>query len=402
MNPTFSEWIPTQDPNLWGLDAATIQAVTDYFHYREICDTVKMPVFFWRNVNMARQRYKDQIRLEAANASMDPLVSRYFESEYQAEKSGVTQSSTNGSEDSSTTHGSQLIYSGPETVTENWNEEGSGEIEDTKTFKNRQHTHQQEGTRTNKRTGDATKNFTKDASGSQDKVTTSGTDGGTETRQGSSSGSTSENRANTIRRAQKDAPQSAVNLPRETRQFSNATGSYSIKGLGDLDFSYASRYGEDSDFGGTYGASSETQNQTITRQGTTGGTETRSYGRNQQTGTDITDTETFQGYKATDTDNGEENVSRETSDSKSGDRTVTTTRANSQTNDNGSSTRTTQGTVQGSSTDRELNRNRYTGREGLTPQAGLESALLYLQTMPQAIKWLLDILEPCFIGVFDL
>lgn len=402
MNPTFGEWIPSQDPTLWGLDAATIQMVTDYFHYREICDTVKMPIFFWRNLNMVRQRYKDQIRLEAANASMDPLVSRYFESQYEAEKSGVTQSSTNGSEDSSTTHGSQLIYSGPETVQENWSETESGQVDDTKEFKNRQHVHQQDGTRTNKRTGDATKNFTKDASGSQDKVTTSGTEGGTETRQGSSTGATSENRADTVRHAKKDAPQSAVNLPRQTSQLANDTGNYSISGIGQLDFSYASWYGEDSTSGGTYGASKEQQNQTITKNGTTGGTETRTYGRNQQTGTDITDTETFQGYKATDTDTGQEIVSRETSDDKSGDRTVTTTRANQQTNDNGSGTRTTQGTAQGSSTDRELNRNRFTGREGLTPQAGLESALRYLQTMPQAIKWLLDILEPCFIGEFPL
>ena len=47
------------------------------------------------------------------------------------------------------------------------------------------------------------------------------------------------------------------------------------------------------------------------------------------------------------------------------------------------------------------NRNRYTGREGLTPQEGLSRAMDYLMGYSPAFAWLKGKLEPCFIGILD-
>lgn len=55
-----------------------------------------------------------------------------------------------------------------------------------------------------------------------------------------------------------------------------------------------------------------------------------------------------------------------------------------------------------SSTQNSVNRNRYTGREGLTPQAAIMEACDYLMGYSGAFVWLCQKLEPCFMGIYDI
>lgn len=401
-NKTFAEWIQGQDEANWGLDGATITMVTDFFHYREICDNDRMGLYFWRDINMYRQRYKDQIRLESANSSMDPLVSRYFEAEYRAEKSG--ESTLNKSESGTSTNKNQgqLIYSGPETVTESWNEDARGSQEENIEDRDKIKEISRNGSRILHRVGDASGNFTRDAEGSGETSTRTTQDSGNATKIINTSQSDDSADATKERTANKTAPQSAVNLPRQQVIGSDPAAEMRNNALGAFDFSYASGYQETDTETGHSGSSSGKSTET-TQSGNNGTvTDNKTFSRNQQTGTDITETETFDGFSERTMDSGTEYREKIYNDGKTGGKSTTTTKSNQQTNDTGSGSHESTGSQTGSSTDRELNRNRYTGREGLTPQAGLESALRYLQTMPQAIRWLIDKLEHNFIGVYDL
>lgn len=46
--------------------------------------------------------------------------------------------------------------------------------------------------------------------------------------------------------------------------------------------------------------------------------------------------------------------------------------------------------------------NRYTGREQLTPQEALQSAIEYLQTISPAFEWLCEKMEPVFYAFFEI
>lgn len=406
MNPLFQEWIPTQDPEKWGLDQASIQMVTDYFRFREICDPVKMAVFFWRDINMYRQPYINQLRIEAGNVDFDPLVSRYVESEYKKEVSNIGKTIGNEYEESEGTKNNLLEYLNPEEHQENWDELKGTDVKEKKSFEDRQHDRIQSGTKELKKTGEAAKNFVKDASGSQEELVINRNDGYTETRTGNTKGQTMEQRADTTRQAQKDAPQSAVNIPRSNLSLSNGSsqGDYSanVNAIGNLDFSYASRYGENDSNGATVGKNIEDQSQTITRDGNNGGSETRKFGRNQQTATDLTEKETFIDYKITDKDTGIEKNDKHEDYYGKGNRNINVTHSDQNNSEDFKSNKSGNSVTEKNETERERNTNQLTGREGVTPQEGFESALRYLQNMPLSITWLIGKLEHNFIGIYEL
>lgn len=70
--------------------------------------------------------------------------------------------------------------------------------------------------------------------------------------------------------------------------------------------------------------------------------------------------------------------------------------------DNGRTSNTTNITNNATENVDTVNHNRYTGREGLTPQAGMREAEDYLLGYSPAFQFLIDKLEINFIGVYDL
>lgn len=70
--------------------------------------------------------------------------------------------------------------------------------------------------------------------------------------------------------------------------------------------------------------------------------------------------------------------------------------------DNGKTSSNQNVTSNASENVESVNRNRYTGREGLTAQAGMREAEDYLLGYSPAFQFLIDKLEINFIGVYDL
>lgn len=77
---TYSEWV-AQNPTLLQekteLDHATIEALTDWFGLRYLCDDDHFSVFFTREINMLQWQYDQMRRLESVQ--FDPMVSQYME-----------------------------------------------------------------------------------------------------------------------------------------------------------------------------------------------------------------------------------------------------------------------------------------------------------------------------------
>ena len=303
--------------------------LTDYFRFREVCDDEKMSVFFWRDLNIYANRYKALVRVETID--FDPMVNRYFESEF------VSNHSNSGSEQGS------VSMAGTSMSTEAGNSATSGTTEESAS-----------STTTTNITGAENKSGNKYAS--NDNTTQSNTSGSTD--------HTESAQVETVTKsANKVAPMDASNA-----------GGTSGK-LANLDFTYASGY-----------------NQTDVASNSSGESHDDTVG------------ETYTTSNGVSSENSSENGSHSESQQSS---------TASGTNGESSSTTVTNNTVNGESsseqtnaklfnnTGSDVNRNRYTGREGLTPPQAMALASDYLMNYSTAFKWLCKNLEKNFISLYN-
>lgn len=261
------------------------------------------------------------------------------------------------------------------------------------------------------------------------------------------------------REATKAAPMSAVNIGRMSgTEGSGGTGlgaSDITDGLmGPLDFEFASQYGESDRIGKNTGReviSYEDFGSTEHTKSLDGDAQSLEYGHSVAKTHNDKDTRTYQNYKERDTSVGQEYLE------KTGTKTDTKTGTNilvksgtENTNENSSGTDTTDrnltdknvseesrhetGTVTNNDNDHSINdttnttndqfngnvtnidqmsgskqstnnvqnRNRYTGREGLTPQDAMRKAEDYLLGYSPAFQFIIDKLEINFILVYDI
>lgn len=394
--------MPTQDPESYGMDQATASVLTDAYRYREICDDDRIPVYFWGLWNSIKGKYVAQLRVEETDQNFDPMVSRYFESEYTGDRSSSSSESGGSHEGRSSSGNSQTVYAQPETVVEDWNEEYSPEISETLALTGRTRETVKNGTRSMHRVGDPSKNFQKDAPGSSDTISRNFSENDNSSASHETERQDDYADATKNRQANKVAPQTVAKIPRQTVEGEGSAAVIRNNSLGALPFDYASAYQENDSESGHTGTGSETGSEE--REGSKSGNsgETHSYSRNQQTGTDINETESFSGYGEKVTESGGETRTRSGKENKTGHKSVTTTRSNSEIKDLSSASVDITRDGQSSEQMAELNRNRYTGREGMTPQSALESAMRYLQTSSPAIKWLIKEMECTLVCVFDL
>lgn len=261
------------------------------------------------------------------------------------------------------------------------------------------------------------------------------------------------------RDAAKAAPMSAVNIGRlDGAEGSGGTGigtSDITDGLLEpLDFKYASQYSESDTIGKNIGKetiSYDNFGKTETTKSLDGDAESIEYGHEIEKSHNDKDTREYQNYKEKTTSEGEEYLEKTgtISDHKKGDNTVTksgteqthditsgtdivirdlsdnkdydesrnetgTITSNetgntsndttNTTNDqfNGNVTNTDQMSGSKQSTNNVQNRNRYTGREGLTPQDAMRRAEEYLLGYSPAFQYIIDKLEINFILVYDI
>ena len=261
------------------------------------------------------------------------------------------------------------------------------------------------------------------------------------------------------RNAAKAAPMSAVNIERlNGGEGSGGTdiGTRDITDglLGPLDFKYASQYGESNKIG------KKIDRQTISYEnyGTTektksldGDAESIDYGHEVEREHNDKDTREYQNYREKTSSEGEEYLDKSGTkiDTKKGNNTVTksgteqtrditsgtdtvsrdlhdikdysetkhetgTIISNETSNTSNDTTHTTNDQFNGNvtntdqmsgskqSTNNTQNRNRYTGREGLTPQDAMRRAEEYLLGYSPAFQYIIDKLEINFILVYDI
>lgn len=261
------------------------------------------------------------------------------------------------------------------------------------------------------------------------------------------------------REATKAAPMSAVNIGRMSgTEGSGGTGlgaSDITDGLmGPLDFEFASQYGESDRIGKNTGReviSYEDFGSTEQTRSLEGDDQSLEYGHSVSKTHNDKDTRTYQNYKERNTSAGQEYLEKTgtKTDTKNGTNTLVKT-GTENTNENGSGTDTTErnlkdekvfgesrhetGTVTNNdnnhsvndttnttndqfrgnvtnvdqmsgskqSTNNVQNRNRYTGREGLTPQEAMRQAEEYLLGYSPAFQYIIDKLEINFILVYDI
>lgn len=402
-----------------------------------------MPVFFWRTLGIYRPKYKALVRVESIE--FDPLVNRYFESEYKAQKDSKNTGSTTTS-DKSNSNSTDTIESKTESSDESSSKSGSeGSSEETfdgTVINNNKSsiTTAEKGTDSTEKAG--TRILSKEGSiidaktGKEiyNKDTSDTTTYGHEIKFGGSDSTTvtddtnvttSVNANTTTKNATKEAPMSDVGV---TSKGGNSDGK-----LGNLDFQYATAYAQtDSDAGtDTTVKGNKGTTETLLNKGTTethsnsdtiarsGSDSTEFDNRKDITSYDnyaeketydkYTDTVTY-GKNTTVTNNGEDNKTTDnhTDNIKTNQTTEASSSGSGASETKASNTNVMNGTHSGATntlskiSDTETNRNRYTGREGLTPQKAMAEASDYLMGYSPAFQWLVDRLEPCFMAVYDI
>ena len=303
--------------------------LTDYFRFREVCDDEKMSVFFWRDLNIYANRYKALVRVETID--FDPMVNRYFESEF------VSNHSNSGSEQGS------VSMAGTSTSTEAGNSATSGTTEESAS-----------STTTTNITG------ADNRSGSKFGSTDTTTQNNTET---SADATTNTAVDSTSKSANKVAPMDASNA-----------GGTSGK-LNNLDFTYASGYNQTD--------SNSTTDSTNHSEGTSEGYSTSNGVSSENSSENGSHSESQQSSTASGT-NGESNSTTVTNNTVNGESSSEQTNAKLFNN-----------------TGSDVNRNRYTGREGLTPPQAMALASDYLMNYSTAFKWLCKNLEKNFISLYN-
>lgn len=498
------DWFPTQPETIWGtLDQAAQEHIKEAFAYRETAfDDERMSLFFQRDIETYADHYYAMFRLQRANATFQPHINKYGEF---LRISAGSEARTSGTESSATKSGSETdtrnrtekwtkdgktietgitsqTTTGGKTVTDSATQSGTRSGKNTVNETEGSHVDTvtadgSEGTVYNKETeqtaftgrtsektisgsigtktiGDADKNFVKDGPQSQETVTHKRQTTDTTRQLGTKIIEEDQSQASKHKEASKAAPLQAVGITRVADTGNGAFHEVRNGSISGLDFSYASQYGETAGEQGTKAKRTERyegDENIVTSVGSAAdNTDTTSYSRDQRTGTDITETKTYNGYSEKDTQNGIEartksgghDVKTESSETRNYGRKEKDTSASSSEQEtrtlSGQEKTTENGTVQGSSDgtrtesgtddgtiadngskttsgsssgtssttvtakDQKATTNRYTGREGLTPQEALRSALEYLRTNPPCIVWLERMLEHNFIQCFDI
>lgn len=387
----YKNWIPDQDQSKWNLDTATINAINDHFWEREICDEDKMELYFWRTLNIWRDKYNALVRIETTD--FDPLVNRYFEGQSVGSKSESDNVNSSGSGTNTNTIRSSA--SSETSATEHGTESGTENITDSNST-----TEGENGSNAlSKNTSNSTET-TAERRGSG-RSSTNGSDNSTRDMTGSGSRDldVSDVKTSNIRNrnVQKDLPMSisGLNYGSESgigfNEGTNPIEYASALGLADTDNTDNLTHNEDETSGTSENETinktndsltitSDTVNDSTETQGSENATEDGSYSKSR--------TETAQGTKNGNTSSEDE---RTTASS-------TSTTENGSTSNTRSDTTTSERTLSGN----ENRTNRYTGREGLTPQDALERAQQYLKNNSPALDWLCRKLEICFIGIYDI
>ena len=334
---------------------------------------------------MYTPRYQSLVRIESLD--FDPMVNRYFEAQYvqsgtsesNSQSAGTVENSVSGS-NSVTTTDSFKEY--PKTVMEVTTEGSSSDVgtdilgstEKSTVYNNLRDTNAHTGTITDAGNTNAT-----------DTTSNSKTEGGTTSTTGTTEGKS--------KSANKTAPMSAV----------NAGGGTGNGDLANLDFTYATGYAQ------TDTETSSTTDTTSSGSATENGSATRvSNDTNIKTMAN-TDTSTRTG-SVTESTTPTTNTSEKTNESAS---TTTTSYANGSvieredTNtvvgtNGGSNTSESESSTSGTTVNNQTSTNRYTGREGLTPQEAMMSASDYLMNYSTAFRWLCRKLDSCFNFNYDV
>ena len=359
-----------------------------------------MANYFWRNVAMYAPRYKALVRVESLD--FDPTVNRYFESQY-IENGNTMNVNTNESHvhevGSNTPTGSYV-----DTKTEEFEKDQmtvdtyTPGITQTDTYG------QKKNTVDNQNIKDITKYQGKE---SEHKHGTDSVDGHSESHADNNATNVSESHSS-VKAASKSAPMSATGLTNTGSVLPDGAGNTArITGkLGGLDFKYASSYTQTDSDAVTSGKTSEghtNMNDSSHNATTYGNYVDREFNGRQdestRTGKLVT---TDDKYTNTSTKNGKDETRHQTYDLPGSKVTTTDQRDYLGFTETNESQHDVKGGAVDKSTRSNKSTNRYTGREGLTPQEAMMSASDYLMNYSVAFKWFIRKLDSCFNFNYDI
>lgn len=401
----FRKWIETQDPNRWGLPAAVIQYLTEWFSDRVIFSESKMSRVFWMKVSMSRQRFLDMQRIQDSNHTFDPGITRVLEALYSEEGASNTSSHGSGTYYGNNHGSSTVSHKGNDITREEAKETRAlREESETVTYNNREHVKTKNGEEIHEHDAKPTDNYSQDSG--KDKVAHIRSESTTVSNSGRHVTETEAKTAEKGTQANKSAPMTAVNLSRNAVTSGDAYLDVKSNSLGPQDWSSASSYSERGAESGRKDKVTEYYegDNTVTR--TEGQSQANyddtEYGKKIARSEHSTDTTRFRGYEEKDAESGSETRDKtfQPYEDKN-EKNVTSTIADVESSESG-------GSDGGSSNDSNSNTghsrstfNIYSGREGMTPQEAFASALKYLEDYPEAVYWLIGQLEDCFIGIID-
>lgn len=394
-----------------------------------------MSLYFWRTYNKYKPRFLDLVMIQGIK--YDPMVNKYVEAENidQGRESEQHESTRTGGQDSKTTHSSTGTYEG-----DGWDKESStthgidNSISETRTVVKRKGKDKDTTHTTDKDTGTGTDKTTHHSNGGNSNTRTLNTthhiDGtytsfkgshDEHTSQGSHNNDNNGSSSGVTREATKSAPMSAVNIPMTT-----GDGKDSVAGsnLGNLDFTFASGYGQNNNAGISKGhdegwthdegdSDSWARGEDTKDETTTDGGTITDVGHNDSSGSDDTthtrdyahtiDTTVQHDIDETDETGTNYKDGKEYTEGREGSRG---NHDENTTTDNGNASAAMKTYANMSAYDDKqsdrINRNRLTGRDGMTPQAAMREAEEYLRAIGPAIQYMIDKLEICFIGVYDV
>ena len=350
--------------------------------------------FFWRTLSMYTPRYQALVRVESMD--FDPMVNRYFEAQFVESGENTNSSQSNGTNTGSDITSRENIIAGnskeyPKTSmrvstegeTHSTGSNTSGPITETETYNSVRDAMVHSGTVTDAANGTANESGSLTRSENSSANSTSVSDG-------------------IANAANKAAPMSASGLTYANSGTTLPSGKDG-QHLNNPDLSFATEYSHTDSINGTRtnssGNGSTTEGTTGTK--TTADTNVKTMANsdtNTKTGSiSKTKAQVVDGNSADGTNESVTVTSYDTGSVIEKENTGTDTESINVThNGTASTSQTDSGTHSRTST------NRYTGREGLTPQEGMMSATDYLMNYSVAFKWLVNKLDSCFIMLYDV
>lgn len=358
--------------------------------------------------------YAAMKRIQQANMKFDPTVARYLEALLKNGGSDVTSGTGTRGGSTSMNNDSQEEYVGQD-VTETVHRYHDDPRQDKETlqFVGRTRETTKNGSVTERTVGDAEKNFTKDGPGSQDKTGHIVSTSTTTKKSGKFISKDDEMRADRQNRAAKATPMSATPVAKvsgATGPDGSADGAFAKVANGQMGPQTWNSATSMDEMGSQAGTSRvheegyEGDNTVIQTDGqATANYDTTEYGRNQLTGTDLSRTTTYDGFSDKVTDGGQEIRNSDAGKRTGGhEDTVKSTRAPRKTSGSGSTSMNEETSHSDTVNRTGWSWNRYTGRDGMTPQEAFRTALDYLQQYPNALAWLFEQLDHCFIGTLEV